>query len=104
MRVIVNRADSLKESPASPAFVSHRTGTENNENSIAQQESNEIRRGELAEKSQITRFQPIKIGRDSWILPDAIERPKPDRGRPQRYRSSRLKPPGLRGRPVPPPE
>jgi hypothetical protein len=37
----------LKISPASPSFVSHRTGTGNNENPIAKQESNEIRRMEL---------------------------------------------------------
>jgi len=73
MLAIVNQADSLKESPASRSFVSHRTGTGNNENPIAKQESNEIRRRcdgwNRSGNRQITRSQPIRIGRD--------ERPKP---------------------------
>jgi hypothetical protein len=51
MRVIVNQADSLEESPASPSFISNRTGTGNNENPVAKQESNEIRRMEDFAKS-----------------------------------------------------
>jgi hypothetical protein len=69
MERIVNLADSLKESPASSSFVSHRTGTGNNENPIAKQESKEVRqkseRIELAGNGQITRSQPIRIRRDA---------------------------------------
>src|SRR6266478_6487424 len=71
MLTIVNHADSLKRAPASPAFVSHRTETENNQNPNPKQESNEIRRMESVWNRQITLSQPIRIGRDERAKPIA---------------------------------